>query len=222
MSAGLRYKWQGSFIKIMTGFNASTSTDKLITGITQADPPVVTSNSHGRSNGDVIRIQSVVGMVEVNEGVFIVDNKTNNTFELFGVKGSGYAAYTSGGLFDVGSFSNLCELTNYNRQGGSSPEIDATSVCSDAAEYEIGLPNFGTTALDFNFAPLTSTVQGVLHDFYLSGDVTGVKVILPKSGGSMTLLGFVQQESETAGNGGIWKATATLRNTGQRYDLAAA
>lgn len=222
MAAGLRYKWQGSSIKIMIGFQGDSPSDTAITAISKANPAVVTSNGHGLSNGDVVRLVGIVGMTELNNGVFLVNNKAANTFELFGVDSTGYATYVSGGFIDVGEFSNLCELTNYNRQGGSSPEIDATSLCSDAAEYEIGLPDFGTTALDFNFAPLTSNVQGVLHDFYLSGDVTGVKVTLPKSGGSMTLLGFVQQESETAGNGGIWKATATLRNTGNRLDLVAA
>jgi hypothetical protein len=38
--------------------------DKTITGITQANPAVVTSNSHGYSNGDEIKITSVVGMTD--------------------------------------------------------------------------------------------------------------------------------------------------------------
>ena len=66
-------------------------------------------------------------------------------------------------------------------------------------------------------APETA-VQGALHTFYKSGDKTAVKVILPNDGGDMVLLGFVQQESETAGVGGIWTASTTIRNTGDRFD----
>lgn len=216
MAGGLRYKFHGASIKILTGYDAE-SPSKAITAITQANPGVVTSTSHGLVSGDVVKINGVAGMTEVNSGVFIVEFLSSSTFSLVDTNTTDYAAYTSGGLFDKAAFSDLCELTNYNRQGGTSPEIPATSICSVAQEYEIGLPDFGTTQLDFNFAPLTA-VQGALHDFYLSGDVMAVKVILPKSGGNMVQLGFVQQESEQAGVGGLFAASATLKNTGNRYD----
>ena len=75
-----------------------TESDKTITGITAANPAVVTSNSHGYSNGDHIWISSVVGMTELNGRRFTVANKTTNTFELSGVNSSGYTAYSSGGV----------------------------------------------------------------------------------------------------------------------------
>lgn len=216
MAGGLRYKFHGSQIQILTGYDAQ-SPSLAISGITQANPPVVTSTTHGLTDGDVVKITGVVGMTEVNNQVFVVDVIDPDTFSLADTDGTGYGAYTSGGYIDVGAFSNLCELTNYNRQGGTSPEIDATSLCSTAQEYEIGLPDFGTTQIDFNFAP-TTAVQGALHSFYLSGDKMAVKVILPNDGGNLVQLGFVQQESETAGVGGLWTASATIRNTGNRFD----
>lgn len=68
-----------------------------ITGITQANPAVATSASHGLDNGDYVLMQSVGGMTEVNNRWFVVANKTANTFELSGVNSTGYTAYTSGG-----------------------------------------------------------------------------------------------------------------------------
>jgi hypothetical protein len=160
-------------------------------------------------------------MTELNGKAYIVANPTGGTLELADTDASGYNAYTSGGTMALGVFSNFCELTNYNRTGGTSPEIPATSLCSTAQEYELGLPDFGTTALSFNFAPETA-VQGALHEWYLSGDMMAIKVLLPKDGGEMAQLGFVQQESETAGVGTIWTATATIRNTGNRFDFESA
>lgn len=218
MAGGKRFKFQGSMIELVTGF-AADSPSKAISAITNANPAKVTSNSHGLENGDVVRITGVVGMTEVNDEVFVVQNKGINDFELAGVDSTGYGTRTSGGLIDVAEFSNLCELTNYNRQGGSSPEIPASSLCSTAAEFELGLPDFGTTQLSFNFAPRTA-IQEALHDFYESGEKIAVKITLPKDGGEMIQLGFIQQEAETAGVGGIWTATATIRNTGNRVDLA--
>lgn len=217
MAGGARFKFHGSQIQVLTAFDAD-SPSHAITGITKANPAVVTSAAHGLEDGDVVYITGVVGMTEVNAQAFIVNVLNANTFELFGIDSTGYGTYTSGGLFDVGAFSNFCELTNYNRTGGTSPEIEATSLCSTAREYELGLPDFGTTQLSFNFAPGTS-IQGALHDLYISGGPTAIKIILPNSGGTMVQLGFVQQETETTAVGGLWQATATLRNTGNRYDV---
>jgi hypothetical protein len=54
-----------------------------ITGITQADPAVVTIASHTFTDGDDIRITEVKGMTEVNKVSYIVGGGTTNTFELF-------------------------------------------------------------------------------------------------------------------------------------------
>lgn len=74
-----------------------THSAKTITGITQANPAVVTSASHNFSNGDKVYVTSVAGMTEVNNRWFTVANQSTNTFELSGVDSSGYTAYSSGG-----------------------------------------------------------------------------------------------------------------------------
>ena len=76
--------------------------DKTISGITKANPGVVTATAHGYSNGDFVVISSVVGMTQVNNKTFKVSNKATNTFELQDVDGSnvdtsGYSTYSSAG-----------------------------------------------------------------------------------------------------------------------------
>ena len=75
---------------------------KTITGITQANPGVVTSASHGYSNGDWVYITGVAGMTQVNGNYYIVQGVTTNTFQLTDLYGSNvdttsFGAYTSGG-----------------------------------------------------------------------------------------------------------------------------
>jgi hypothetical protein len=75
---------------------------KNITGITKANPAVVTSAAHGYSNGNWVYITGVVGMTQINNKYYIVNNVTANTFELLqlstaGVNSTGYGTYTSGG-----------------------------------------------------------------------------------------------------------------------------
>lgn len=72
-------------------------TPKVITGITRANPGVVTSVAHGLSNGDDVWIVGVSGMTQVNRRRFTIANVTANTFELSGVDTSSYGAWTSGG-----------------------------------------------------------------------------------------------------------------------------
>lgn len=77
--------------------SAITETAKVITGITQANPAVVTSNAHGFSNGDEVEVAAIVGMTELNARRFTVAGVTANTFQLSGINSTGYGAYASGG-----------------------------------------------------------------------------------------------------------------------------
>ena len=216
MAGSKRFKFQGSEIAVIVDFHGD-SPSSPITNITKANPAVVSETAHGRVSGDVIRIQDVVGMTEVNNEIYIVERINANSYSLVDTNSTDYGTRTSGGTVDGAKFSNFCELTGYTRSGGSKPEIDATSLCSTATEYELGLPNFGTTQIDYHFAPQTA-IQLAITAFEASGGKLGVKVTLPKSGGNRVLLGFIQQTSEKVSLNGLWTGSVTLRNTGSPYD----
>ena len=79
-----------------------TEANVTVSGITQANPAVVTANSHGYSNDDHVILNSVAGMTEVNGLTFVVKSKTTNTFQIQNVDGTninstGYTAYSSAG-----------------------------------------------------------------------------------------------------------------------------
>lgn len=75
---------------------------KTITGITKANPGVVTtSGAHGYTNGMQVVISGVVGMTEVNGRRFTAANVTSTTFELSGVDTIGYTTRISGGVVDT-------------------------------------------------------------------------------------------------------------------------
>lgn len=73
------------------------TSSKSITGITQANPGVVTATAHGFTNGQDVYISGVGGMTQVNNLTFTVAGATANTFQLSGVDTTSYTAYTSGG-----------------------------------------------------------------------------------------------------------------------------
>jgi hypothetical protein len=76
-----------------------------ISGITKADPAVVTVSGTSPANGAYVDIEAVVGMTEVNNKRFIVANRTSTTFELKDEDGtdidsSAYTTYASGGTIE--------------------------------------------------------------------------------------------------------------------------
>lgn len=86
-----------NYIRFFKDGGILTEATKSITGATAANPVVVTTTSHGYSNGDRVYITGVTGMTEINNREFTVANVTTNTFELSGVDGSGFSAFVSGG-----------------------------------------------------------------------------------------------------------------------------
>ena len=95
-----------NYIRVLKDGALVTETTKSITAVTQANPAVVTSASHGYSNGDRVLVTGVVGMTQLNNREFTVAGATTNTFELSGVDSSAYTAYTSGG-----SVGKIVEIT---------------------------------------------------------------------------------------------------------------
>jgi len=68
-----------------------------ITGITQADPAVVTVASHGFDNGDIVNVSDIVGMTELNNRHFVIGGQTGTTFQLLNEDSTGFTAYSSAG-----------------------------------------------------------------------------------------------------------------------------
>ena len=81
-------------------YSASAITDisQVITGITAANPPVVTvTSTAGWVTGNSVRIRDVVGMTELNENIYQITVINTTTFSLTNVNATSFTAYASGG-----------------------------------------------------------------------------------------------------------------------------
>ncbi len=84
---------------------------KTISAITKANPGVLTSNSHGYSNGDEVFLLNTGAMTELTSRNYLVANVTTNTFTLTDLFGNAINT-TSFTTFDSGvTTSRLFELT---------------------------------------------------------------------------------------------------------------
>lgn len=213
MSQGKRYKFQGSTVSVQSALGVA----KVISAITKASPAVVTSTSHGFSDNDIVYLSNIEGMIELEGGTFVIDVLSVNTFALVGVDSTNYGTFAAGSPVTAGAqkatMTAFCELTGLNNQGGAATQIDVTTICSTAKEFELGLSDSGTVTLDFNDAPL-QTVQAALRAANVAKTVVGIKVVFPGTGGTIIMLGFVLQTSFQGAVDGTWKASASIKLTG--------
>lgn len=104
LTLGVYGNWAVRIIDDQSPDYESTGTPVNVTGATQANPVVITSSTHGLSNGDEVLLENLGGMTELNDRYFVIAGVTTNTFELYGEDGTGHTAYTSGGTAtEVGS-----------------------------------------------------------------------------------------------------------------------
>lgn len=82
----------------------SIATTKTITGATQANPCMLTIVGHGFNTGDVVRVDSIVGLTQLNSRLHKVTVVDTNNVSLDGVDSTGFSAYTSGGTAVRGLF----------------------------------------------------------------------------------------------------------------------
>lgn len=92
-------EWGENYIRFYKDGGQIIEKTATITGATAANPVVITA-TNTFSNGEVIRIFGVLGMTELNEGEYTVASATGANFELSGVDGTAFTAYSSAGTAD--------------------------------------------------------------------------------------------------------------------------
>lgn len=102
INQGLALEWGHHYMRVITDGAYVTEASTAISGITRANPGVVTDNAHGYANGDWVYLAGIGGMTQLNQRTLVIANATANTYTLQDVYGTnidttGYTAYTSGG-----------------------------------------------------------------------------------------------------------------------------
>lgn len=135
--------WSNVSVSIQSALDAPDT----ITGITKANPAVVTAASHGLADGDFIKL-TVLGMREVDSRVFRVANVTASTFELENEDTTSYATFISGTAEKITFGINMTTAVGLNGSGGEFDFIDTTTIHGNAKSQVPGLPNAASYTFD--------------------------------------------------------------------------
>lgn len=143
-------KAQQSYLSVAT----ATGSPKTITGLSNADPGVVTSVAHGQTSGAIGIITAVGGMTQVNNRAFVANNVASptptGTFRLKGVDttvAQGYGVYTSGGVWTPYTMTEVGEVRAITAFDGEAADLDVSHLRSTGKEYLTGLPENGNCNL---------------------------------------------------------------------------
>ena len=115
--------WSNVQIAVQSAIGAN----KTITGITKANPAVVTSTAHGFANGDYVTL-SVQGMWQLDQVVARIANVAANTFELEGLDSTAYDTFTSGTANQLTFGTTLSSISDINVSGGEFAMVDVTTI----------------------------------------------------------------------------------------------
>lgn len=138
------YLWKNVPVSMQSAIAAA----KTITGITQANPAVVSCTAHGYSNGDIVYVEAQ-GMREVNERVFRVASVTTDSFALEGEDSTEYGAFISGEVQEVTLGTSVTTIKELSANEGSFDMKDATTIHGNQRVEVPGLP--GASSYNFTF-----------------------------------------------------------------------
>ena len=141
-----------------------------ITGITQANPAVVTySGSDNFSNGQSVILSGIVGMTQLNGGEYEIANVNtgSNTFELVGVNSTGFGAYSSGG-----SVERIIEVTTTYAEA----DLFALKFSQQGSDLYITHPSYAPQKLTYTNATTWAIAAHapIVKEFGASQNITAI------------------------------------------------
>jgi hypothetical protein len=134
-----------------------------ITGITQANPAVVTSANHGFRDGDIVAIAGVVGMTQVNGNSYSIKVVNASSYQLVGIDSTGYTAYSSGGTATRAAGYPKCCLFYKGRLFFANTPIRSTTIWGSASgqygSFDLPTTVTDTSPLQFTIAEITQPLE---------------------------------------------------------------
>ncbi|TEA79836.1 hypothetical protein [Allopusillimonas ginsengisoli] len=219
MSKGKSTPFRGSRLFVQQEVSETTA---AITAITATNPGTVTTSA-AAAKGDIITIAGLPGF----DGQYVVASVASGTLTLADADWSDELApeeFDGATVAKLDFLTQFCELTGFNHSGSTVRYDDASTICSgDYDDFDAVSIDSGTLQLDFNFAPAVP-IQEKLREYERTMEKFWVKVLLPRSQGTMAYYGGVQNGPGMSGSATESKFTSgvTLKLSGPYFHIKAA
>lgn len=150
---------------------------RAISAIALTNPVRITTATHGYSDGQEVLISDITGTTELNGRRFYIEVISTTEFDLIGVDGTSYTAWSSGGS----SFRTSDVITNANVPTIAAPITLAWTASTGAVRYAVykklhgfyGFIGYATTNAfteNVNITPLTDQGPPEYSEEFLTSD----------------------------------------------------
>ena len=200
------------WVKVGVAMQSAIGYTKKISGITLANPGVVSSTSHGISDGAYVVYTITSGMPQLNDRVLRIDAPSTNAWNIEGVDTTSYDAFVSGVANEVTFGTNFTSLMEAAPSGGEQQFINYR-LLHDDREYQI--PSFKAAQV-YSFRSLWDPADAALIAAETASDAAAKRAIkFTFSNGKLFVMnGYVGFTFQPGGNAGELVET-TLTITGQ-------
>jgi hypothetical protein len=144
--------------QVAIAMQSALAAAKTISGITNADPGVVSSTAHGYSNGDYVLL-TVQGMWQLDGRVFRVCNQATDSFQLEEVSGGAgidttdFDTFSSGTAEKITFGTSITTAADVQMAGGEYDFLDTTVIHSNVKSQIPGTANPFTVTIDHLWDP---------------------------------------------------------------------
>jgi Phage tail tube protein, TTP len=149
---------------------ATVDTPKTVSGATNAAALVVTSTSHGYTNGDYVMFRMSDGMVEAEYLVAKIVTSDTNTMTFTGVNSSSWGAFDSGAttktVAKILTWTTVATATSIDFGQGAAEEIDTTVLLDRVRRVTPGLlalPAVSVNLFTDSSAAVQDTIDGYAY-----------------------------------------------------------
>ncbi len=167
-------------------YSNTLASAKSLSAVTNANPAVATSTTHGYSDNDEVLVIS--GWEDLTSSVLRVDQLTTDTFSLLGLDSSDTAFYAPGGAANstaqkLSGWTEIPQVLGISAQGGD-PRFTTVSPLAKRNSFNIPTGfNPVTTTLQLGHDPSNATYQAMLA---ISRRLTQVAFKMVLGGGGTT------------------------------------
>lgn len=112
----------GAIVSIASTYGSA----KTVTAITNANPGVVTSTTHGLTDGNIIEVTS--GWSKLDKRIARVDNSATDSFDLEGIDTTSTTNYPAGAgvgsVRQISAWTEIAQIINSSSSGGDQNFVD--------------------------------------------------------------------------------------------------
>lgn len=199
---------------------ATYSTAKTVTTVTKAVPPIVTSTTHGLTEGTIAYFDTAAGMEELLGQAVSVDATAASTFNAEGLDTTGFGVFTSGTVTPVATWLTLSSATSYEIPEGAADELDATTLLDRIKQTEAGLMAAQNVQLS-KFSDMQLPALAVIRAAALNDGYIVVRITL-SNGERRVFRGQPSLPGESLGLGAFATSSIGIKVKGQVLFLPAA